>query len=210
MFTFKYGFYLHCLKVLYENSYETWFSSHPVFSQQHCLYAKQCKWPWWWWYTHQRTLLRRHRQLESATLQHLHNMTFCFSAPRLQVWPWLLFDSLPDWWPQGCDTHLPLLQGLHLHIQAYMLTTDSCILQTCTCTHLNSHLLLLVETAPSHPIFAKCCVALLTRKCSFLEFTEDVLYISFSIIHTCINRHWKCTNLVEPQKIWQHNIHWDE
>lgn len=44
---------------------------------------------------------------------HVHvwicKVTFYLSAPYLQVWSWLLFDSLPDWWPQGCDTHLPLL-----------------------------------------------------------------------------------------------------
>lgn len=32
-----------------------------------------------------------------------------FSIPTFQVWSWLLLDSLSDWWPQGCDTHLPLL-----------------------------------------------------------------------------------------------------
>lgn len=25
------------------------------------------------------------------------------------VWSWLLLDSLSDWWPEGCDTHLPQL-----------------------------------------------------------------------------------------------------
>lgn len=40
----------------------------------------------------------------------------------LQVWSWLLLDPVYDWRPQGCDTHLPQLQGLYLHIQAHMLT----------------------------------------------------------------------------------------
>lgn len=123
--------------------------------------------------------------------------------------PRLLFDPLPDRRPQGCDTHLPLLQGLHLHIQAYMLTTDSCIFKRQVHAHTLLHIVLLqVGNMPAphffYFFFAMFCVALPNCKCSLLfELAEYLLYISFCLQSSLMYKQTSICNVVHYHwNIW--------
>lgn len=54
-----------------------------------------------------------------------HEYSYLYVLLLCRLWSRLLLDPLFDWRPQGCDAHLPELQGLYLHIQAHMLTVYS-------------------------------------------------------------------------------------